>query len=138
MRTISFIAIGSMMDVESASRLFTATNFPSGETAIWCGSFPTGIFATSANWPFGAPSRTHTCSVFSLATNTRSLLYCGPDGGAAVADTPPSGGALGRATSVGGPGDATPGSSAPAVAQAPMRVVSTPSPTRDPADPQPP
>ena len=33
-RTISFIATGSMIDVVSARRLFTATNRPSGDTAI--------------------------------------------------------------------------------------------------------
>ena len=60
MRTISFSEIGSMIDVVFAMRLFTATKRPSGDTAIWCGMRPTGIFAIVVYSLPGAASMTQT------------------------------------------------------------------------------
>ena len=117
-----------MIEVESPSRLLTATYLPSGETAIWCGSFPTGILATSANFSFGAPSRTQTCSVFSLATNTRSFRYAGPAGaGDSVAATSVGVAiAVASATSVGtSVGIGVAGSSAASIEQAPITTART-------------
>ena len=127
-RTSSFIATGSMIEVESPRRLFTATYLPSGEAAIWCGSLPTGILATRANLSFGAPSSTQTCSVVSLATKTRSLLYAGPDGagdGAAAASVAVAV-AVASAISAGlSPGVGVAGSSAASIEQAPITTART-------------